>query len=192
MVKLQRIKDNEAKIVITSKVTEWYFFFSLQFLMIPKTWLTLSVLQRSDLAPEAGTFLYMVCYEYHNLVGFTMLTLGIIVFVVSLQEGFYSYQFKMLGWTLLSAVLIISGCSGLVLALWKCRMWFFFAVCCITVHNAVDYLTCHYFPTKTQMLMLKPEATLEGFVAGAIACFLFFTIVSTLKGLSCSFSPEVY
>ena len=178
MVKLQRIKDKEAKIVLNSKITEWYFFICFQLMLIPKTWLTLPVLHKSGLAPEPGSFLHSFCYEYHSLVVFTMLTLGVILFVVSLQEGFYSYQFRMLGWTLLCAILIISGTQGMLLGLWKCRMWFFYTICCVVVHNAVDYLMCHFFPLRTPMLMLKPEATFEGFTAGAISCFLFFTLVS--------------
>ena len=84
----------------------------------------------------------------------------------------------MFGWTLLCALLIISGCQGLLLGLWKCRIWFFYTICCVVVHNAVDYLVCHFLPLRTPMLMLKPEATFEGFTAGAISCFLFFTLVS--------------
>ena len=85
----------------------------------------------------------------------------------------------MLGWTLMSALLIVTGGSGLILSLWKCRMWFFYAVCCVTVHNAVDYLMCHFFPLKTPIIMLKPEATFEGYLTGAIACFSFYSLVST-------------
>ena len=84
----------------------------------------------------------------------------------------------MLGWTVASALLLITGSTGLLLSLWKCRIWFFYAICCITVHNAFDYIVCHYFPLKTPIMMLKPEATFEGFTAGVIACFCFFTLVS--------------
>ena len=84
----------------------------------------------------------------------------------------------MLGWTLLSALLIGGGCTGLLLSLWRCRMWFFYAVLCITVHNAFDFIVCRYFPIKTRMLMLKPEATFEGYAAGVLGCFLLFTVVS--------------
>lgn len=145
-------------------------------MLIPKTWLTLANLHRSGLAPAPGSFISIFCYEYHSLVTFMLLTFGIILFVVSLQENFYGYQFKMLGWTLLSSMLIIAGCSGLLLSLWMCRMWFFYSICCITAHNVVDYLVSEYFPMKTPMLMLKPQATIEGFIAGVIACFIFFAI----------------
>ena len=178
MVKLQRIRDKESKIVIKSKIIEWYFFFCFQLFLIPKTWLTMPILQKSGLAPEPGSLIHLLCFEYHDLTVFILLTIGQILFVISLQEGFYSYQFRMLGWTILSALLIIIGCNGLLLSLWKCRVWFFYAICCITVHNAADYLACLYFPLKTPIMMLKPEATFEGFTMGVIASFLFFTVVS--------------
>ena len=179
MVKLQSQKDKEAKIVIKSKLTEWYFFACFNFIIIPKTWLTLAVLKHSDMAPEPGSFLSILLYEYHNFISFCLMTLGMMLFVVSLQEGFYSYQFKMLGWTLLSSLLIVGGCSGLLLSLWKCRMWFFYTVMCISIHNAIDHLVSQNFPWKTPMLYLKPEATLQGFIGGAMGCFAFFTLTVT-------------
>ena len=44
MVKLQRMREKEDKIVINSKITEWYFFACFQLMLIPKTWLTMPVL----------------------------------------------------------------------------------------------------------------------------------------------------
>ena len=106
--------------------------------------------------------------------------MGLILFVVSLQEGFYSYQFKRLGWTLLSTFCIVIGCSGLIIVLWRNRLWFFYALTCVSVHNAVDYFFCHFFPRKTPIMMLKPEASMEGFAAGSIACFVYFFVVSSI------------
>lgn len=102
------------------------------------------------------------------------LTLGGIGFVLSLQEGFYAYQFKRLGWTLISTVVVVGGGSGMLIALWGNRLWFFYAVSCVTIHNAVDRFFQTFFPLKTPMLMLKPEATIESFIAGSIACFIYF------------------
>ena len=184
LVKLQRQKDKEEKIVVKSKILEWYFFFCFQFLFVPNYWLTPALLRSSGIAPEVGSLISLVFFEYHTLVVFSLFMFGMIMFVISLQEGFYSYQFKMLGWTLLSAMLIGTGSTGLLLSLWRCRMWFFYAIVCITVHNAFDFIMCRYFPIKTHMLMLKPEATLEGFAAGVVGCFIFFTIVSV------TFSPR--
>ena len=130
------------------------------------------------MAPAPGSFLSICFYEHHELIVFMMMTIGIILFVVSLQEGFYAYQFRMLGWTLLSAFLIIAGCSGMLMSLWMCRMWFFYAVCCVTTRNLIDHFVCTWFPMRTHMSKLKPEATVEGFIAGIVASFGFYVAVS--------------
>ena len=132
------------------------------------------------MAPEVGSFAHLMLFQYHNLVSFIAFTFGLILFVVSLQEGFYSYQFKRLGWTLLSTFCIVIGCSGLIIVLWRNRLWFFYALTCVSVHNAVDYFFCHFFPRKTPIMMLKPEASMEGFAAGSIACFVYFFVVSSI------------
>lgn len=58
---------------------------------MPKYWLTLPLLRSSGMAPEPGSLISLVCYEYHALVVFCLFMLGQIMFVISLQDGFYSY-----------------------------------------------------------------------------------------------------
>lgn len=178
MVRLQHNKAKEEKIVIKTRIIEWYLFFVSCFVLLPKFWLTQPLLAKSGLAPEPGSFLALALFDYHNIAVFTLMMGALVMFVVSLQEGFYAYQFKMLSWTLVSALLFVTGFTGMVSCLFKCRIWYFFAITCVTVHNAADFIACHYFPVKTRMLSLKPDATVEGFIAGAAACFLYFTIVS--------------
>jgi len=43
---------------------------------------------------EHTGFLNAILFSYHNLASFVLFTVGVIFFVVSLQEGFYNYQFK--------------------------------------------------------------------------------------------------
>ena len=139
--------------------------------------------EKSGLAPENGTLLYEVLFVQNNLVSFIFFTASIMFFVVSLQEGFYNYQFKRLGWSLLSSFIIVFGSSGLIVALWSNRLWFFFATSSIVLHNVIDYMVSRFFPIKSPILMLKPEATLEGFLAGSVACFgyLFVTCMFILE-----------
>lgn len=107
------------------------------------------------------------------MVSFIFFTMSMMFFVISLQEGFYAYQFKRLGWNLLSTFCIVMGSTGLIVALWSNRLWFFFAVTSIVLHNVVDYIFSRFFPLKTPILLLKPKATLEGFLAGSFACFAY-------------------
>ena len=84
LVKLQRQKDKETKIVIKSKILEWYLFFCFQFMLVPKYWLTMPLLKKSDMAPEVGSIISLLCYQYHNLAVFSFFMLGMIMFVISL------------------------------------------------------------------------------------------------------------
>ena len=192
LLKLQLVKDKEAKIVIKSKFLEWLIFFIIQLAFVPRYWLTLPLLENSGLAPERGSLLSIMCFEYHSLVIFSLIMISQILFVISLQEGFYSYQFKMLGWTLISSLMLSAGSCGMLLCLWRCRMWFFYTVVCIVVHNASDFLVCHYFPLKTPLMVLKKEATVEGYFAGIISCFLFFTLVSPFQAVTSCLTVKLF
>lgn len=183
MMTLIANQDKESKIVIKTGYVEWYFYLIVQFSLIPKTWLTRSLLARSgiDLTQESYSLLNMILFEYHNLALFSLWTIGLLLFVVSLQEGFYAYQFKQLGWTLMSALAIVAGVTGLIVSLWRCTLWAFFALMAVCIHNAADYAVNRWSPSKTRMLLLKPEATYEGFMVGVFAVFAFFTFVSVLS-----------
>ena len=84
MAKLQRNKDIEAKIKIKSLFVQWYTFFGLLYALVPITWLKVSLLRITEQAPEHGTMLSMICYEYHTLVASGVLIYGMIFFGVSL------------------------------------------------------------------------------------------------------------
>ena len=183
MMKIQSDAAKEDKIQIKTRYIEWGFYLTYQFFITTKTWLNYPLLQKSDLAPEVGSLFYWIFFRYHNIVSFLLFTAGMMFFVLSLQEGFYAYQFKRLGWSLLSTFSIVNGGTGLMIALWGNRLWFFYAITCITIHNAVDYIFCRYFPLKSSMLLLKLEATIEGFLAGSVSCFIYFFIVSIFNQL---------
>ena len=176
MIQLQENRAKEDKIIVKSSYVDWSFYFTFQFLLTTKTWFNRALTVKSGLAPESGTLLFEVLFVQNNLVSFIFFTLSIMFFVMSLQEGFYAYQFKKLGWTLLSIFCIVVGSNGLIVALWSNRLWYVFAISSIVLHNVVDYIVSRCFPIKSPILMLKPEATLEGFLAGSVACFVYLFI----------------
>lgn len=65
-----------------------------------------------------------------------------------------------------------------MLALWQCRLWFFFTISGIVVHNYVDHLVQNYFPSKTPLLLLNPTASIEAFIASFFATIAYFFAVS--------------
>jgi hypothetical protein len=60
--------------------------------MVSKTWLTQELLQNSGIV--LAPFFDDVLFKYHSFYTFCLLAGGMILFVLSLEEGFYAYQFK--------------------------------------------------------------------------------------------------
>lgn len=118
----------------------------------------------------------MLCYECHGLTAFCLFVLGMIGFVTSLQEGFYTYQFKQLLWTLFGALLSVVACSGLLFAACKCRMWFVYAVGCTAMSSALSSLVRRVDSNGTQILSIKPGMTLESYSAGVWGSFIFLAL----------------
>ena len=84
MMTLIANQDKESKIVIKTGYVEWYFYFIVQFSLIPKTWLTYALLARSGIELPKESLLNLVLFEYHNLALFSLWTVGLLLFVVSL------------------------------------------------------------------------------------------------------------
>ena len=81
----------------------------------------------------------------------------------------------------MSTLAIVAGVTGLIVSLWRCTLWAVFALLAVCIHNAVDYAVNKWSPSKTRMLLLKPDATIEGFMGGVFAVFAFFSFVSVFS-----------
>lgn len=132
----------------------------------------------SGLVLDHASLHYAVLFHYHTLVSFCLATCGMILFVLSLQEGFYAYQLKQLSWTLINILVIVAAGHGFLTALWHCRLWFAYSIILVGVHNLVENLVSAYGPFRASVLHLRPGATAAGFIISAIACFATFYLVS--------------
>lgn len=160
---------------ITSNNIQWYMFFSVQFYMVPRTWFTQELLFNSGILLPA--FLDDMLFKYHSFFTFCFLALGMILFVLSLEEGFYAYQFKQMGWSILNLIVIVSAGHGLLLGLWKVRIWFVYTILCLCVRDVTDHLVSKLGIGPT-MHSLNQKATILGYVLGAIASIAFYSMVA--------------
>jgi CDP-diglyceride synthetase len=175
MLQLKIKRTKEMNIQIKSAWVEWYFYFCFTFLTSCKLVTKLDILNKAATDDRIRMVL-----DHHSTISFCLFIAGAICFVLSLEEGFFLYQFKMLGWSLLSLFTIVSGGTGWLMGMWSCRMWFFFPATAMCVHNFADYLICKYFPWRTKMTLLKPSATWQGFIGSVLATFAYFWTVSSL------------
>jgi len=92
MLQVQARQDKEQHITVKSIWIQWYFYIGFQIYMISKTWLTEELLSNTGI--ELPLVLHQILFTYHSFFAFGLFAFGLIFFVMSLEEGFYSYQFK--------------------------------------------------------------------------------------------------
>lgn len=83
-------------------------------------------------------------YKYQSFYTFCMIGAGMICFVLSLEEGFYAYQFKQMGWAIVNLLCILGGGHGLLFALWKVRIWFVYTILCLSFRACVEKFVSNY------------------------------------------------
>lgn len=155
---------------------QWFFFVTIQFFLATKTWLTQDILYAAGIVPPQ--FIDDVLFKYHAFYTFCLVAIGMICFVLSLEEGFYAYQFKQMGWALLNMILISGAGHGLLVALWRLRIWFVYTLTCLYCRDIVDHFISNYLPIGPKLHSLAKSQTLIGYLFGGISAFAFYFLVS--------------
>jgi len=140
--------------------------------MVSKTWLTSELLLNSNIL--LPSIIDDILFKYHSFYTFCLLAIGMILFVLSLEEGFYAYQFKQLGWSLLNLMVIVTAGHGHLLGLWRLRIWFVYTVLCLCVRDFADNLASKYVPISAPLHTLSPKATIFGYIFGGFVAFVFY------------------
>jgi hypothetical protein len=140
--------------------------------MLSKTWLTEELLSNSGI--ELPWILHQIVFTYNAFFAFGVFAFGLIFFVLSLEEGFYSYQFKQIGWSLVNMIVIVSAGHGHLSGMWRLRLWFVYTWLCLALRDLVDNIFSRYFPLKSPLHVLSPKATKLGYITGAVAAFIFY------------------
>ena len=178
MIQVQIRQDKEDRIQIKSNWVEWYYYTVVQFYMVSKTWLTPELLHASGVVlPEV---LDDVIFRYHSFYSFCLLSFGLMFFVLSLEEGFYAYQFKQFGWSLLNIAMIVLAGHGFLIGLWRIRVWWAYTLACLCFRDIVDNVVSKLDPVRIPLHSLSPQHTLFGFLVSATAAFTFYFTVSIL------------
>lgn len=183
MICVQRNEEKETVIQIKTVWVEMWFYAAAQFYLVSKTWLTQDLLTKSHIF--LPSLLDDMLFKFHSFYTFCFLAGGMILFVLSLEEGFYAYQFKQLGWTLLNLLFICTAGHGHLIGLWRLRLWFVYTVVLLSLRDSVDRVVSRFVPSPP-LHPLSPKATVLGYLTGIIAVFAFYFNVSeklTLLGV---------
>lgn len=189
---IKRRRENDKNIPYFN-VINWYFFVVTLVFICP-----LYLPNQTRLGITNPTLLWM--FEYHRLISFCLFIGGFLLFTLSLENGTYKYQFKMLGWTLVVLLVVISQAAALIYNIYKGMYWFVFPACCIVSNDIFAYIFGFFFG-KTPLIKLSPKKTWEGFIGGAACTFIWASIgayfLSTIPALVCpqtriTFEPFAY
>lgn len=147
---------------------DWYNFFVFAFYVIPNVFLR-RILVEKTFSPDS--LAEKVFYDYHNLISFSLMILGLLLFVLTLERGSYRYQFQRLAWSILALILVFLLPSLVTYNIYQGFFWVAFPHCCVICNDVCAYLV-GFFAGKTPLIKLSPKKTWEGFIGGA-----FFTMV---------------
>lgn len=111
------------------------------------------------------------------------MTAALILFTMSLQEGFYAYQLRHASFTAFSALLCSVACQGFLIALWHSRLWFVWACIMIFLQGTVDSVVSGYGPFTAPIKSISPSNTIFGYLCAAVVCIVFHFHLS-FKALS--------
>jgi len=101
------------------------------------------------------------------------MTGALILFTMSLQEGFYAYQLRHVSFTAFCALVCSVACQGFLIALWHSRLWFVWALIIIFMQGTVDGVVSAYGPLTAPIKSISPDNTIFGFVCAAFVCIVF-------------------
>ena len=99
---------------------------------------------------------------------FGMFVLGIILFVNVLRKGQYKYQFKMLAWTIVTCVLVVSQSTAVFMNIYDGIIWFILPASLVIINDCSAYIFGVLFG-RTPLIKISPNKTVEGFVGGLVS-----------------------
>ena len=104
---------------------------------------------------------------YHTFLSFSLYCLGVLLFVFSLRQGYYKYQFETFAWIHLTLLLIVVQSTFIVLNMFHGLVWFILPCTLIIGNDCFAYVVGSLIG-RTPLIRLSPKKTWEGFLGAAL------------------------
>lgn len=92
----------------------------------------------------------------------------LVLFTMSLQEGFYAYQLRHTSFTGFCSIILGAASQGLLIALWHSRLWFVWTLAIVFAHGLVNNLVSNYFPLRAPLKRISQGNTIFGYICAGI------------------------
>eukprot|EP01096_Ripella_sp_DP13-Kostka_P017826 TRINITY_DN931_c0_g1_i1.p1 TRINITY_DN931_c0_g1~~TRINITY_DN931_c0_g1_i1.p1 ORF type:complete len:436 (+),score=197.10 TRINITY_DN931_c0_g1_i1:49-1308(+) len=110
-------------------------------------------------------------YNYHNFISFSFFIIGVVLFVLSLKNGFYKLQFKQIIWTSM-ALIAMSPSTFHVPNIFNGIIWFLLPTSLIICNDITAFIWGFFFG-RTPLIQLSPKKTWEGFIGAFFSTIAF-------------------
>ncbi|KAF9071727.1 cytidylyltransferase family-domain-containing protein [Rhodocollybia butyracea] len=151
-----------------SKTLNWYFFAVTNYFLYGESiiyYFKHVVFSDSQLLPFATN---------HRLISFTLYTIGLMGFVLSLQKGFLKQQFGLFCWVHMSLMLVVVSSHFIVNNILEGLIWFWVPASLVICNDIFAYVWGKWLG-RTPLIKLSPNKTVEGFV-GAFGSTVLFSL----------------
>ena len=105
--------------------------------------------------------------KYHLFVSFSLLMLALVLYVIDLTPENDAYAYKIFGYTVCGAVLLVIPINLFVFLAKRSIFWVFISISCVIFNDTLAYF-CGRFFGKHPLIKLSPKKTVEGFVGALI------------------------
>ena len=111
---------------------------------------------------------------------YLLYTLAIVAFVLSLQEGQYHYQFRLLAWGQTTLALVVVPAFAHIHNLYRGMIWFLMPVSFVVCNDIMAMVCGTFLPGgRRRLIAVSPNKTWEGFCGGAVFTLVFAALLST-------------
>ena len=124
-------------------------------------------------------YYFHVHTPYHTFLSFTMYCVGVLLFVWSLQRGYYKYQFESFAWVHLTLLLIVMQSTFVVVNMFHGLIWFILPALLIVSNDCWAYVFGFFFG-RTPLIRLSPKKTWEGFIGAFVMTMVTGFVLSAL------------
>jgi phosphatidate cytidylyltransferase len=169
--KLGRVLSSQ-QVLPSFRPLHWYWFFTAMFFSYGRV-----------LAAN-----FHVALPYHTFMSFALYILGVVAFVLSLETGYYKYQFEMFAWVHLTLLLIVVQSTVIVVNMFQGLIWFILPALLIICNDTWAYIFGFFFG-RTPLIQLSPKKTWEGFIGAFFSTllvgFFFSRVLSQFQLMIC-------
>jgi len=118
-------------------------------------------------------------FQHHRLISFSLYTVGIMMFVLSLRKNYYKTQFALFGWYQITLGIILVPSHLIIQNFFQGSIWFYLPVSMVICNDIWAYIFGFFFG-RTKLIKLSPKKTWEGFIGGFLATVFFGLIACDL------------